>query len=369
MGGRSGLDLCRRILISLLLLLAGASPAVGQGDKLSDALARYHALIAAYRAGDRTVPQQVLSIDRQLFRSMLGALATNLDTVHPWESGRFTTAAFMHTEAAFLQHRYTSDRTFEQLDIASQILAKGGPEIRDTSSRWYVAVARVLRDRMRFEDAERLLELGRARLRDDAAVLCESGTLEEYLATDARYPPNIRSALRGGSLAFSVWPRREAAVMQRRERRLERAATFLQASASRTMDAVCGLHLGRVSLLRGDNDVAERYLRPLVESDDAAISYLASLFLGAGAERRSEFAEAGARYRDAIARVPRAHAAYFGLSSVLYRQGDAHGARAALTGAILPDDNNRRDPFWWYFVEPGSVATQRLQALRKEVVK
>ena len=364
----------RCALFSWILLLVVAARVAAQGDKLGDQLsadlAHYHVLIAADRRGDRTIPQQVLSLHRDRFRAVLGALATKRDTVNPWEPERFRAAALMHTEAAFLPHRRTDDRTFEQLDIASQILAKGGPEVRDFASRWYVAVSRVLRDRLRLEDAERLLELGRSRLPDDPAVLCESGTLEEYLATDARYSPALRSVPAGALPSFREWPRREAAIMDRRAHRLERAAAFLRAGVDRhSPDAVCSLHLGRVSSLRADYPAAERYLRPLRDSDDAALSYLASLFLGAAAEQQSLFADAALHYREAIARVPRAHAAYFGLSSTMYKQGRADEARAALADAVLPDENNRRDPFWWYFVEPGGMANQRLETLRREVVQ
>jgi tetratricopeptide (TPR) repeat protein len=293
--------------------------------------------------------------------------------VRPWERGRYAAAALLHTEAALglLARKDASGVSFH-LDTASRLFVRGGPDLRSVASRWYVAVVRVLRDRTWVKHAEQLLELGRRRLPADPPMLCESGTLAEWLATDPTLGPSAARQLRinaagpGRPLSRGAFTDLE----RRRASDLRRAAGWLtDALEHGSSDAMCRLHLGRVWSLQGEYEHSDPLLLELRDHGDDAVAYLASAFLGASAERRDQLDQAASHYRSAIARFPRGHAAYFGLSGVLQKSGRISEARGVLDDVVDAEENNRREPWWWYFVEPERLADRRLQELRNEVVR
>jgi hypothetical protein len=148
---------------------------------------------------------------------------------------------------------------------------------------------------------------------------------------------------------------------------LTRAAGWLRESvAADPDDAVCSLHLGRVLSLLGEEDEADPILTALQQNADDAVSYLASMFLGGAAERRGQIAEAEPFYRAAAERFGLGQAAHVALSTVRLRSGRVADARVALAAAVNGEPNDRRDPWWWYHLDPTAAVEARFEALVKE---
>jgi tetratricopeptide (TPR) repeat protein len=226
-----------------------------------------------------------------------------------------------------------------------------------------VAAARLHLDRLSVGDAGALLEVGLRHLPGDALVLCESGRLAEYRArTLVELGPSSPRWLFGQD---DIRPYQS--MRSKRRTLLTRAAGWLRKGVETDPDdAVCGLHLGRVLSLLGEDDEADPILAALQQNEDAAVSYLASMFLGGAAERRGHVAEAEPFYRAAAERFGLGQAAHVALSAVRMRSGRVTDARAALAQAVngVPDD--RRDPWWWYHLDPTAAVEARIEALVKE---
>ena len=333
-------------------------------------IVRYHAMLTAYAAGDDTHGVDALlewSSDR--LKRVLAVANTKNDPFEPWDRRRYGLAVMLHTDAGL---RLSGDAApsdgFGHLEIATNLLYLGvrlEPDLlRPLAQRWYFAVSRYLRDRNAPYLAERLLQVGRERLGDDPVILGESGMLAESLATIYAVSNTTMVRSWGAGRDISVY-----ATVNRRMSHLNDAAKWLgRATALDPGNDVLRVHLGRMHALRLDDDEALRVLGDVLDrTSDDATAYLAAVFLGGVRERQGRLDQATTAYRTAIARFPRGHAAYVGLSEALQRSGKGDESREVLRTVVSERFGSSQEPLWWYHFEPPGVADARLSALRHEV--
>ena len=369
-------------LIALLLLAATAQEVVRQDaerERLETFLKRYHVLIDAYRDGDDKAVTEIIAWERKRLTDVVNSAQTPADVLRRWDQDRFKAAAMLHTDAAI--RAIESDDTLAafQLQLASQLLFTGGPDVRPFARTWYVTVTRVLRDRARPLVAEALLERARQHLPGDAVVLYESAVLQELIATFSAFVTEtiVPSRPFADSPAQDIRNLDNTRAAQE-DRRLKswRAATdnaarwLNDALKADPASELAQLHLGRVNVLRGNHEDASRLLQRLIASAaDVNISYLASMFLGAMHDRRGHYDDAERMYRQAIARVPSAQSAYIALSQLLQKRGRGSESREVVTTMLQHDAEARTEPWWWYLADSISEVRQRLDALRASVRK
>jgi tetratricopeptide (TPR) repeat protein len=354
-----------------MFLAAGASRPTAQKPEHDPANARvdlraYRKALASYRAGDPRSVETLRGWNPPQVEAVVALVNGPKDDTRPWGPIDIAVSALFHTDASLRFMRDHDDEAMElHLDLASRMLQKGGVLLRGFASRWYVGVARLLRDRGLGQAAENLLRLGRERLRDDPAVLYESGTISELMVTEAQ------GALKSDT-ANNLPPRTGDSMIEAMSRRrtdnLDNAARWLRQSlAGAPSNAEAALHLGRVLMLRGEDAEALRILEAIPRSATPATRYMASMFLGAVHERKGGNDAAADAYRRAIDIQPVSHAAHVALSEALLRAGRGDESRAAIEGMLaLPPQ--RIEPWWIYFFEPSNDVSARMLSLFKEVI-
>jgi tetratricopeptide (TPR) repeat protein len=373
-----------RLAFALVSVVAPSSafpqllPGEGDRDQIKSELRHYHDLILDYRRGSAGVVERLLAWDTRRFSPVLTAIDGTNDDTRPWEPVRFKAAAMVHTDAALrLLERSNMDAALSHLDVTSQLLEKGGVELRPYAARWYQAAARLLQERGPPQLAARFLESARTRLPNDPTVLYESGMLHERMAGDSVLPtvvyaPDLRVPTPNATAREDGSNRRITRedvdnLKRRRVENLNRAAMFLRQSlAADDSNMMARLHLGRVESLRERHDDALALLQQTAAAQDPATGYLALLFIAALHERQGSLAAAADAYRGAIDRFPRGHAAYIALSAVLQRSGDAEESRAVLGRVVDAAVASRREPWWSYLAEHQSVNAGRFERLRQE---
>ena len=353
-------------------------PGEVERDQIKSELRHYHDMILDYRRGGADVVDRLLAWEIKRFGRILAAIEGTNDETRPWEPTRFKAAAMVHTDAALrLIDRSNMNAAVSHLDAASQLLGKGGADLRPYAARWYQAAARLLQDRGSRPLVEQFLETARTRLPNDSMVLFESGTLHERMARDGVLPtvvyaPDLRAPPANSEAREDASNRRITRedvdnLKRRRVEHLNRAAAFLRQSvAADDSNMLARLHLGRVESLRQKHDEALTVLRQAAASQDPAIAYLAFLFIAALHEREGSLEASAEAYRAAIARFPRGHAAYVALSAVLQRSGHADESRDVLRRAVDAAVASRREPWWSYLAEHRSVNVERFDQLRRE---
>jgi tetratricopeptide (TPR) repeat protein len=365
-----------------VVLLAGAASHVDarqnpetarERSRLEWELKRYHGIVNAYREGKDDSIAEILAWDPERLTKIVAAAQSPLDMFRPWDAPRVKAAAMLHTDAAI---RVLTDeaRLGFHLSLAGRLLQVAGPDLHPVARAWYIAVSRLLRERAMLFVAEGLLERGRKLLPRDAAILYESGVLQEQIATFAAFITETVFELpapRSHSGALQTTNERSRLPANRHVMDQADALDKAAASLGDAVDAdpsheLARLHLGRVQILRGKQAEGLKLLAPLaasaVETDTA---YLATMFLGAMHHRRGRYAEAEQMYRAAIDKVPAAQSAYVALSEVLQRVGRGDESRVVLLGVLRTPAVSRTEPWWWYLAEPIADAKQRVDALRK----
>ena len=369
-------------LIALLLLAATAQEVVRQDaerERLEVSLKRYHGLIDAYRDGDDKAVTEIIAWERERLTDVVNAAQTSADVLRRWDEARFKAAAMLHTDAAIRQIENDDTLAAFQLQLASRLLFAAGADLRPFARTWYVTVTRVLRDRARPLIAEALLERARQHLPGDSAVLYESAVLQELIASFSAFVTEtvVPSRPFADSPAQDIRNLDNTRVAQEDRRRkawreaMEDAARWLNdALKGDPANELAQLHLGRVSVLRGNHEEASRLLQRLITSAaDVDISYLASMFLGALHDRRGHDDDAERMYRQAIERVPSAQSAYIALSQLLQKRGRGSESRELVTTMLQHDAEARTEPWWWYLADSISEVRQRIDALRASVRK
>jgi tetratricopeptide (TPR) repeat protein len=353
-------------------------PGEVERDQIKSELRLYHDLILDYRRGNAGVVERLLAWDTGRFSRVLSAIEGTNDDIRPWDPIRFKAAAMVHTDAALqCVERMNLDAALSHLDLAGQLLEKGGAELRPYAARWTQAAARLLQERGSSPLAERFLESARTRLPNDATVLYESGLLHERMAGDSVLPTVVYAPeLRVGR---APTPTREDGsnrritrddvdnLKRRRAEHLNQAAMFLRQSlAADNANVLARLHLGRVESLRQSHDDALALLQQTAAAEDPATSYLGFLFIAALQERQGALGAAADAYRAAIDRFPRGHAAYTGLSALLQRSGRTDESREVLARVVDGAVASRREPWWSYLAEHRSLNVERFGQLRQE---
>jgi tetratricopeptide (TPR) repeat protein len=345
-------------------------------------LKAYQSLLRRYCASDPAALDRLLSWEHDALLDAVMLINSSSDDTRPWAVEDIKAAALMHVEAVARLLREHGNRQDNNdislhLDLGSRVLVRGiapllqetdprfarqRADIRGFSSRWYVATSRLLRDRTRFNVARNFLALGRERLPDDAAVLYESGTTEELIAT---HPSRQISRDLAGS-PFSSTDSVAKQLLSEHGDQLLTAERWLRESLTRDPGRLdTQLHLGRVLMLLGRDDEA----LPMLDHAAAGaplVAYLAHLFRGAIEERRGNLDAAADAYGTATAMDPGRQSALIALSQVLQRQGRGERSRALLDQLLTrgaPDE----DPWWQYFFDLARVVISRLSALFAEI--
>jgi tetratricopeptide (TPR) repeat protein len=324
----------------------------------------YRRIRDAYRRGDETAIATLLGWERNATEKAIELIGRGPDSAR-WTAGDIKAAALLHTAAALrLLNESVEETALFHLDAAGRILKRGEPDVNAFASGWYVAIARLLRDQLRGEAALNVLRLGRERLRDDPAVLCESGELAELLAAQAidQLPRDLAAPLSLRTANNLV-----DTLSKQRTDQLDGAARWLRQSVERApSNPDAQLHLGRVLMLRGEDAAALSALTSIQPSAPPATRYLASLFIGAVHERKGALDAALDAYRLATEILPRSQVAHIALSEVLQSAGQGDQSRAVLE-AMLSRSQEQVDPWWFYFFETKSAVNARIAALFSEV--
>ena len=130
------------------------------------------------------------------------------------------------------------------------------------------------------------------------------------------------------------------------------------------------LGLGRTLWRQGKLDLARDELERVArDARDPALLYLAQLFLARVHDDASRPADAERAYRDALAALPSAQAATFGLAELQARAGDGDGSRASLQPVLAAAPHaDGADPHTFYHLGLGQVQ-ELMDALREETLQ
>ena len=353
-----------------LLLLAVVSPSSPRAQDFEqkseqlraiEDLKHYHGMVAVYRQGNDEVVADILTWDEKRLGRTIGGIDSKQDPNRPWGDDFLRSAALLQTAAA-LDRLDNNDRQRMRLhfDLAAQQLRLGSAPLAAFASRWYYAISRLLRSRDGLTAAEQLLEGARMHLPGDPLVLYESATIEEMRATEWQ---SARITPRGGSGSSFRDANALDDILKDRASRLQNARDWLRQSVAAAPMALSRLHFGRVLMMgKDDDDALQQLARVRGESPDRAVRYLAMLFTAAVYERQGRLDDAARVYQESIECFPESDVAYVGLSEVLQAAGQGDRARAVLREFLSPRAE-RHEPWSWYFLEPRSVARDRIVAL------
>jgi tetratricopeptide (TPR) repeat protein len=148
------------------------------------------------------------------------------------------------------------------------------------------------------------------------------------------------------------------------------AARELTAALALAPDLLeAALHLGRIRMLEGRQAEASALFERASASTSPSVSYLAALFMGAYAERASQWDDAERRYRAAIARFPAGQSGPLALAQLLDRRGRTADGAQVLGGMLARPAGRLIDPWWVYFDEAGAENPLRIRMMRAEVLK
>jgi hypothetical protein len=224
---------------------------------------------------------------------------------------------------------------------------------------WYVAVATYLQREALLAISIHHLARARAVLGNDADIAFLSGAMHETFAS-----PRHQAVLRA---LVTNSPNRLA--LDSPDTELRRAERYFRESLRERPGMIeARVHLGRVLAMLGRQEQAAATLRESVaqleEAADPVVAYYAHLFL-AEAERtlgRRDAARAG--FEAALGLYPGAQSPRLALSALARDGGDRGAAWAALRPLAHPGEEERRDPWWIYWIAHGRDADTLLAALR-----
>jgi tetratricopeptide (TPR) repeat protein len=351
-----------------LLLLASIRPHAdggltqGEPQAVTD-LRSYRSLLTKYRDGDDAVVDEILRWDGDRLDAAIGLIDSGMDPTKPWDAALFKTAATMHTAAALrCLDRRMRLRALWQLEVALRHIGRGRQDLAAFGSRWFLAMSRRLQADGSHAEAARFHEAARSVLPNDPIVFYESGVLQELFAT--RWDP---VSARPSDGRMGVWHDPLPGMRRRRRERMEQAERWLRRSLELApTNTMAKLHLGRVLMMRGKSRQAAEQFHAAAATSDAALVYLATLFLAGLYHRDGHLDAAESAYRSAIKAFDRGQSAYVGLSDVLLRLKRQEEARAVLRQLLTDAPATRREPWLWYFREPGNLVRERTESLLKE---
>ena len=365
-----------RVTLIIALLVHVAAPAFAQREQrpelvqLVGDLKHYQGMVAAYRRGQDDVVTELLTWEETRLSKAVGAINSDVDPNTPWSNEFLRSGALLQTAAGIAaEDRKTGHMKF-YFNLAAQHLRKGSPDLEPFAGRWYYAISRIYRSHdgsFGVYEAETLLASARRHVPANPLVLYESATLEELHATEWESPDMRPSPARGdvrGGAFRDLGPLEN--ILKDRAARLQNARDWLRQSIATAPTPLARLHYGRVLMMRKEDAEALVQLEAVrKDTSDRATQYLSILFIAALDERRGQLDAAATRYRQAIDCFPESDAAYLGLSEVLQAAGRGDQARTVLRELLEPRAE-RHEPWSWYFLEPKSVARERLAALFEE---
>lgn len=280
----------------------------------------------------------------------------------PWTWEELRAAAILHTEAAlqFVQRAELSPANVH-LTAAARLLdgvTVRAPAQQDYAYRWHDLMGSWLRQL----GARGMADVVRRRQRDrfgeaPARARFTSGVNYEILGSidsTAASSQDIGFLGQHGELPSRWW--------------ITAAREFESALTADEQFLPAALHLGRIRMLQERPADAAPLLRRAASSSDPRVRYLASLFLGAIAERQDRLDEAETLYRDGVALYPWGQSAHLALAELLSRTGRDTDART-----LLIDKFGRApriiEPLWTYLLKPGQEPATLWDEIRCEVWK
>jgi Tfp pilus assembly protein PilF len=274
-----------------------------------------------------------------------------------------STARLSTNTAQADRHASSTHRSAANLEAAATLITAAverDASRADFARRWRATVAALLH-------AFRAPDLG-SHLRSGALPwLIESGKeAEARAAFEAGLVSEIRAAV-AGPLSGTP-PKKNAVVPAEARSDLAIAArSFDQALTTDPAFAEAALHLGRVRLLDGHDADAERALRTAAAGPGLPVRYLATMMLGAIAERQSRYADAETQYRAAMTIFRWGQSAPLALSHLLMRTGREADARETLAAHLRATGGRIVEPLRTYLANPDTDLGPTLDLLRAEV--
>lgn len=244
-------------------------------------------------------------------------------------------------------------------DVVRFILDQATPDpAKDPVVRqWYHAIAAFMASRRLIAESGPHLARARQLFPADAQVQFASGALFEAVAA-----PRIQNFAQAARSTGAVIDLPSERVGLRRadgyfHRAIDLDGSFLEAR----------LRLGRITGLMGRHLEAADVLRQCArDASTPLMQYYAWLFLGAEEEALGHLDLARQAFERAAAVWPVAQSPHLALSQLARRTGNRQGAiRAVQQVFALPSvEQDREDPWWTYFEEPGRKADSLVAEIR-----
>jgi tetratricopeptide (TPR) repeat protein len=316
--------------------------------------------VDAYRDQDPGVEGLTRHSQDDISRA-IGSLLSAPPADNAWAPIDLCAAAMLHTDVflALLKDKKDADAQFH-LNGASRLIdavRQRSPAHATFVRRWRIVVAGLLNAYGASAWAEGLesAAAGEATTHVESSRAFERGLVSEIQAAMA-------GDVSGPSRPYAGrFPRAAEAPL------LAAAREYEAALAAHPGFSEAALHLGRVRMMLGHDDAATRWLtHAAAEEKRGRVLYLATLFLGAIAERQGQHADAERHYRVALADYRWGQAAAFALAQLLSRLGREDEARAVLIEHFQRTRRQVVEPLWTYLAESGEQLGRSLSELRAE---
>lgn len=346
-----------RSLAGLALLAAGPTFAQGQTPLAG--------LVSHYRdwAIDRGPAVDLTAIDLDLARRELGRMDPSAIPVDPvWtadearEMRRRVLTSFALELAALGSTRHAASAA-RLVEWACAYVRTHAP-LNDFDRAWQMAALSVIEGGIDSRALADHVAHAQALLPGEPRLLLARGIVEEQV--DAPGEGLARTDTAPGRRA------RDGAARAKGEPvAAERAiALFREAAREDTIAAEALLRAGHVQLRLGRYDAALATWHGLENrTADPALRFLLYLFRGIAYESRARIDEARQSYKAALAVSPGAHSATLRLAVLAFRNGHDDN-QTALVGALLRDDDPRRDPWWSYYAGDWRFWYERIGRVR-----
>ena len=195
---------------------------------------------------------------------------------------------------------------------------------------------------------------------NEPRLLLARGIVEEQFTAPAEVLTRTETAA-SLSRAREAMAHAESESLRASERALAR---FQEAAQHEALRGEALLRAGHVQLQLSRYDAAMATWNGLEEHiQEPALVFLLHLFRGIAYEGRARLDQSRASYRAALALSPSAHSATLRLAALSFRNGREQEA-AALTEALMRNDDPRRDPWWSYYAADWRLYYPRLEQVR-----
>jgi tetratricopeptide (TPR) repeat protein len=232
--------------------------------------------------------------------------------------------------------------------------------LNDFDRAWQLAALSVLEGGIDWRSLADHVTHSQAVFHDEPRLVLARAIVEEQF--NAPYEAFVRA-----EPAASLVRAREALVRAEGEsfRASERAiARFQEAARDESLAAEASVRAGHVQLLLSRYDAALVTMASAeLKTKDAALLFLLHLFRGIAHEGRARYDDARQSYKAALAISPKAHSATMRLAVLAFRYGHDDDP-AAMTEALLKDDDPRRDPWWSYYAADWRFWYARIERVR-----